>query len=75
MKISTLQEKIHSVDDGVNRTLLSSDNAVRNLSNELRFLKSSLAQITEREQRVRKSSLELSFMTNFSIFSYLISVL
>ncbi len=43
---------MHSVDDDVNRTLLSSDNAVRNLSNELRFLKTSLAQLTEREQRV-----------------------
>jgi hypothetical protein len=43
---------MHSVDDDVNRTLLSSDNAVRTLSNELRFLKGSLAQLTEREQRV-----------------------
>ncbi|CAF4607268.1 unnamed protein product, partial [Rotaria magnacalcarata] len=51
VKISTLQDKIHSVDDDANRTLLSSDNAVRVLSNELRFLKSSLEQVTEREQR------------------------
>ncbi|CAF1686323.1 unnamed protein product [Rotaria magnacalcarata] len=52
VKISTLQDKIHSVDDDANRTLLSSDNAVRVLSNELRFLKSSLEQVTEREQRL-----------------------
>jgi hypothetical protein len=44
---------MHSVDDDTNRTLLSSDNAVRTLSNELRFLKGSLAQLAEREQRVR----------------------
>lgn len=55
VKISALQDKMHSVDDDVNRTLFSSDNAVRTLSNELRFLKSSLAQVTEREQRVGKS--------------------
>ncbi len=52
MKISTLQEKIHSVDDDANRTLVSSDNAVRALSNELRFLKGSLDQAAERERRV-----------------------
>ena len=52
-KISALQEKIHSVDGEANRSLLSSDNAVRTLSNELRFLKSTLEQITERERRVR----------------------
>ncbi|CAF3907511.1 unnamed protein product [Adineta steineri] len=52
VKISTLQDKIHSVDDEANRTLLTSDNAVRNLSNEVRFLKSSLEQITEREHRL-----------------------
>ncbi len=52
MKISNLQDKIHSVDDDANRTLSSSDNAVRTLSNELRFLKSSLEQVTERERRV-----------------------
>ncbi len=57
MKISTLQDKIHSVDDEANRSLLSSDNAVRALSNEVRFLKSSLEQITEREHRVRNSSI------------------
>ena len=52
VKISSLQDKIHSVDDQANRSLLSSDNAVRALSNEVRFLKSSLEQITEREHRV-----------------------
>ncbi|CAF4796812.1 unnamed protein product [Rotaria socialis] len=52
VKISTLQDKIHSVDDDANRTLLSSDNAVRVLSNELRFLKGSLEQVTERERRL-----------------------
>ncbi len=52
MKISSLQEKIHSVDGEANRTLVSSDNAVRALSNELRFLKGSLEQVIERERRV-----------------------
>ncbi|CAF2393713.1 unnamed protein product [Rotaria sp. Silwood2] len=52
VKISTLQDKIHSVDDEANRTLFSSDNAVRALSNELRFLKGSLEQVTERERRL-----------------------
>ncbi|CAF2796990.1 unnamed protein product [Rotaria sp. Silwood2] len=52
VKISTLQDKIHSVDDEANRTLISSDNTVRALSNEVRFLKSSLEQITERENRL-----------------------
>ena len=52
VKISALQDKVHSIDDSANRTLFSSDNAVRNLSNELRFLKGSLEQVTEREQRV-----------------------
>jgi hypothetical protein len=40
------------VDDDANRTINSSDNAVRALSNELRFLKGSLEQVTERERRV-----------------------
>ena len=53
VKISTLQDRIHSIDDEANRASFSSDNAVRNLSNELRFLKSSLEQVTERERRVR----------------------
>lgn len=52
VKISSLQDKIHSVDDQANRSLISSDNAVRTLSNEIRFLKSSLEQITEREHRL-----------------------
>ncbi len=52
VKISSLQEKIHSVDGEANRTLVSSDNAVRALSNELRFLKGSLEQVIERERRV-----------------------
>ena len=52
-KIAALQDKIHSVDDEANRSLLSSDNAVRTLSNELRFLKSSLEQVTDRERRVK----------------------
>ncbi|CAF3690001.1 unnamed protein product [Rotaria socialis] len=52
VKLSNLQDKIHSVDDEANRSLLSSDNAVRALSNEVRFLKSSLEQITEREHRL-----------------------
>lgn len=51
-KISSLQDKVHCVDDEANRTLISSDNAVRALSNELRFLKGTLEQITDREQRV-----------------------
>lgn len=55
MKISSLQDKIHCVDDEANRNLLSSDNAVRTLSNEVRFLKSSLEQTTEREHRVSHS--------------------
>lgn len=54
VKIANLQDKIHTVDDEANRTLFSSDNAVRTLSNELRFLKGSLEQVTERERRVRK---------------------
>lgn len=54
VKISSLQDKIHSVDDQANRSLLSSDSAVRALSNEVRFLKSSLEQLTEREHRVRR---------------------
>ena len=58
VKISTLQDKIHSVDDHANRSLLSSDNTVRALSNEVRFLKSSLEQITEREHRVRLSRID-----------------
>lgn len=56
VKICSLQDRMHSVDGDVNRTLLSSDNAVRNLSNELRFLKGSLAQLAEREQRVSEST-------------------
>ena len=60
VKISSLQDKMHSVDDEANRTLNSSDNAVRALSNELRFLKGSLEQLTERERRVRSSALSLS---------------
>lgn len=56
MKITSLQERMHTVDGDVNRTLMSSDNAVRTLSNELRFLKGSLAQLTEREQRVSGNS-------------------
>ena len=55
-KISSLQDKIHSVDDETNRTLISSDNAVRTLANELRFLKGTLQQISEREQQVGKKS-------------------
>ncbi|CAF3494707.1 unnamed protein product [Rotaria sordida] len=52
VKISTLQDRIHAVDDDANQNLLSSDNTVRALSNELRFLKGSLEQVTEREQRL-----------------------
>ena len=52
VKITSLQDKIHSVDDQANRSLISSDNAVRTLSNEVRFLKSSLEQLTEREHRL-----------------------
>ncbi|CAF1583069.1 unnamed protein product, partial [Didymodactylos carnosus] len=52
VKISNLQDKMHNVDEETNRTLFSSDNAVRSLSNELRFLKSSLEQVTERERRL-----------------------
>ncbi|UJR35149.1 hypothetical protein I4U23_027918 [Adineta vaga] len=52
VKISSLQDKMHTVDDDTNRTLISSDNAVRTLSNELRFLKSTLQQLTEREQQL-----------------------
>ncbi|CAF1176279.1 unnamed protein product [Adineta steineri] len=52
VKISTLQDRMHIVDDDTNRTLISSDNAVRTLSNELRFLKGSLQQVNEREQQL-----------------------
>ena len=52
VKISSLQEKLHSIDDEANRSLLSSDNAVRTLSNELRFLKETLQQVTARERSV-----------------------
>ena len=76
VKISSLQDKIHSVDDEANRNLNSSDNAVRTLSNEVRFLKSSLEQITEREHRVSRSLLngessnavELLLPFSYSIF-------
>lgn len=69
-KIAALQEKIHSVDDEANRSLLSSDNAVRTLSNELRFLKSTLEQVTERERRVRSFQWKKSpFFFNFENFS------
>lgn len=66
VKISSLQDRMHAVDDDVNRTLVSSDNAVRNLSNELRFLKGSLAQVTEREQRVSQYENDLSYMLMYS---------
>lgn len=69
MKITSLQERMHSVDGDVSRTLMSSDNAVRTLSNELRFLKGSLAQLTEREQRVRKIH-SRRFLMEFACFSY-----
>lgn len=52
VKINSLQERIHSVDDEASRSLISSDNAVRTLSNELRFLKETLQQVTAREQSV-----------------------
>lgn len=52
-KISILQEKLQSNDDQANRTMNSSDNVVRTLSNELRFLKNSLQQYADREQRVK----------------------
>ena len=52
MKIASLQDRMHCVDDETNRTLLSSDSSVRALSNELRLLKSSLEQMAERERRV-----------------------
>lgn len=53
MKISTLQDKIHAVDDEANKNLFSSDNAVRTLSNEVRYLKSSMEETTAREHRVK----------------------
>lgn len=65
VKLSALQDKIHSVDDEANRTLLSSDNAMRALSNEVRFLKSSLEQITEREHRVRILKFKKKILNNF----------
>jgi len=52
-KISMLQEKLLSNDDQANRSMNSSDNVVRTLSNELRFLKGSLQQYADREQRVK----------------------
>ena len=58
-KISCLQDKIHTVDDATSRTLVSSDNAVRTLSNELRFLKGSLQQVTDREHQVRNKEDEI----------------
>ena len=67
MKIISLQERMHSVDGDVSRTLMSSDNAVRTLSNELRFLKGSLAQLTEREQRVREIH-SREFLMEFTCF-------
>lgn len=80
VKISSLQDKIHSVDDETNRTLFSSDNAVRTLSNELRFLKGSLEQVNERERRVNINSSCVFFyrcelIKFLSYFSYLIFVL
>ncbi|UJR10679.1 hypothetical protein I4U23_014873 [Adineta vaga] len=52
VKISSLQDKIHSVDDDATKSLISSDNTVRTLSNEVRFLKSSLEEMTSREHRL-----------------------
>ncbi|CAF1028886.1 unnamed protein product [Adineta ricciae] len=52
VKISSLQDKIHAVDDEANKNLFSSDNAVRTLSNEVRYLKSSLEETTAREHRL-----------------------
>ena len=70
MKISSLQDKIHCVDEEAHRSLRSSDSAVRALSNEVRFLKSSLEQVTERERRVC-SFVSFSLFLRFS-FSFLV---
>jgi chromosome segregation ATPase len=56
VKIASLQDRIHCVDDDAHRTMISTDNTVRALSNEVRFLKSSLEQMTEREQRVSQTN-------------------
>lgn len=70
-KISILQEKIQSTDDQANRTMNSSDNVVRTLSNELRFLKNSLQQYADREQRVNhRIQFEIQSSSSFYHFSY-----
>lgn len=69
VKISSLQDKIHYVDDDANRTLRSSDNTIRALSNEVRFLKSSLEQLTDQERRVSPFSTpskNISFHLDFT---------